>query len=236
MLTRIALPGLIGLLATAQCSPAWAARPFVTDDARLTTAGSCQLETWTRVYRDSHEFWALPACNPGGNLEFTVGAGRAKADGEPGSNDYVFQLKTLFRPLSTNGWGWGLGVGTVRHPEINPGPNLLGNTYAYVPMSFSFMDDRVVVHANAGWLKERGTGRNNLTWGVGGEFQLTGRTLLIAETFGDHRHNPYWQLGGRLAIVPDRVQVDLTVGQQMAGPGASRWVSLGLRLTPNELF
>ena len=25
----------------------WAARPFVTDDARLTTAGSCQIESWT---------------------------------------------------------------------------------------------------------------------------------------------------------------------------------------------
>ena len=40
---------------------ALAARPFVTDDARLTTAQSCQLETWVRTYPDSREAWALPA-------------------------------------------------------------------------------------------------------------------------------------------------------------------------------
>lgn len=40
MLAR--LPALALLLAAAL--PAQAARPFITDDARLTTAGSCQLE------------------------------------------------------------------------------------------------------------------------------------------------------------------------------------------------
>jgi len=28
----------------------------------------------------------------------------------------VLQFKTLFRPLDTNEWGWGLAVGAVRHP------------------------------------------------------------------------------------------------------------------------
>ena len=31
----------------------------------------------------------------------------------------------------------GFAVGTIRHPEINPGPNMLGNTYAYIPLSVS---------------------------------------------------------------------------------------------------
>lgn len=118
-------------------SLAFGARPFVTDDARLTTGGSCQIESWMRVYPDSNELWALPACNPTGNLEFTLGGGRAKPQGEQATTDYLFQLKTLFRPLATNDWGWGLAVGTIRHPEINPGPNMLGNTYAYIPLSIS---------------------------------------------------------------------------------------------------
>ncbi|MEW6563131.1 MAG: hypothetical protein AB1400_07865 [Pseudomonadota bacterium] len=37
-------------------TPAWAARPFVTDDARLTKANSCQLESWTRSYSGSREY------------------------------------------------------------------------------------------------------------------------------------------------------------------------------------
>jgi hypothetical protein len=219
------------------CTPnAFAARPFVTDDARLTTAGSCQLESWVRVYRDSREIWALPACNPFGNFEITAGGGYARSDGSQGTDDYVLQAKTLFRPLETNGWGFGLGVGTVRHPKISPGPNLLGNTYAYLPVSFSFDDDRLIVHTNVGWLRDRASNNNNMTWGIGGEFQASPRFLLIAETFGDHRNQPYWQIGGRYSIVPNRVQVDTTVGQQLTGPVSSRWLSFGLRLTPESLF
>jgi len=112
------------------CIPnAQAARPFVTDDARLTNEDSCQLESWARHYQHSDEAWALPACNLGGNFELTAGAGRAQAKGEGSTTDYVLQGKTLFKPLITNDWGWGLAIGTVRHPSINPGPNLLGNSY-----------------------------------------------------------------------------------------------------------
>ncbi len=217
-------------------NPAWAARPFVTDDARLTTAGSCQLESWVRVYPHSREIWALPACNPGGNFEVTAGGGRAHYDQQASSSDFVLQFKTLFKPLESNTWGIGLAAGTVRHPEVNPGPNLLGNSYVYAPMSYSLFDDGVVLHANLGWLRDRASGRSNSTWGMGGEFKLSERLLAIAESFGDDRVKPYWQLGARYAIVPDRVQVDATVGQQLNGPREGRWISFGLRLTPDRLF
>ncbi|WP_026224816.1 hypothetical protein [Methyloversatilis thermotolerans] len=213
---------------------AHAARPFVTDDARLSTAGSCQLESWSRVHAHSVELWALPACNPYGDLEFTAGVGIAKADA--GTSDYVFQLKTLFRPLDTHDWGWGVAVGTVRHPAVNPGPNLLGNSYVYVPLSRSLLDDRIVLHVNAGMLHDRQSDRSNLTWGVGAEVKLGGAWTGIVETFGDNRDKPFWQVGARYALVPDRVQIDATIGQQFAGPGDSQWFSLGLRLTPDRLF
>lgn len=214
----------------------FAARPFVTDDARLTTAGSCQLESWTRLYKGSQEAWALPACNPSGNLEFTFGGGRARNEGEKSTADYVLQAKTLWRPLRTNDWGAGLAVGTIRHPEISPGPNLLGNTYAYLPLSVSIRDDVMILHTNVGWLKDRATRQDRLTWGVGAELQLSPRLLTIAEAYGDNHARPYWQLGSRFAIVPDLLQVDATVGQQFSGPGTTRWISFGLRLTPASLF
>ena len=38
-------------------------------------------------------------------------------------------------------------------------------------------------------------------------------------------------------LLPNRfTQIDATVGQQFSGPGASRWMSIGLRLTPDRLF
>lgn len=215
---------------------AFAARPFVTDDARLTTGGSCQLESWLRVYPDSSEAWALPACNPTGNLELTAGGGRARHTGESATSDYVFQVKTLFRPLETNSWGWGLAVGTIRHPEIHPGPNMLGNTYAYIPMSVSLNDGQAVIHANLGWLKDKASGLNSTTWGIGSEFRLHPNVLGIVETYGDNHGMSYGQVGVRYSVIPDLFQVDATFGQQLSGAGDSRWVSFGIRYTPERLF
>lgn len=227
---------LAALAATWQAPAALAARPFVTDDARLTTAGSCQFESWVRSYPDSREIWALPACNPTGNFEVTLGGGRGRSDGEPANVDEVLQIKTLVKPLQTDGWGWGVALGTVRKHEINPMSNQTGNSYAYLPFSASFDGDRAVLHANVGWLKDRASNGHSTTFGVGGELQLTPRLLAIAETFGDDHRKPYWQVGARLAIIPDRVQIDTTLGQQFSGPSSSRWISFGLRLTPEKLF
>ncbi|MEW6563130.1 MAG: hypothetical protein AB1400_07860 [Pseudomonadota bacterium] len=178
----------------------------------------------------------MPACNFGGNFEITAGGGRANTTGGAATTDYVLQMKTLLRPLEPNNYGIGFAAGLVRHPDVNPGPNLLGNRYAYVPLSLSLDNDAVVLHANLGWLRDRATRRDNLTWGIGGEFQLLPRLTAIAEVFGDNRVQPYSQVGARFMLVPDIVQLDATTGQQFNGPRTSRWVSFGLRLTPDRLF
>lgn len=214
----------------------FAARPFVTDDARLTNAESCQLESWSRSYKNSNEFWALPACNITGNFELTAGGGTATNAGEPSTKDFIVQGKTLFRELSTNDWGWGLAIGTVNHPHIAPGPNLLGNTYAYIPVSFSTHNDKVIFHTNVGWLRDKATNENRATWGVGAEMQASQRILLIAESFGDNQANPYWQMGARYSVIPNLFQLDTTIGQQFNGTANMRWISFGLRITPEKIF
>ena len=226
---------ILALVMTAStCS--YAARPFVTDDARLTNAESCQLESWSRSYKTSHEFWVLPACNVAGNFEVTAGTGTATSSGQASTNDFILQGKTLFRELSPNGWGWGLAFGKVNHPDISPGPNLLGNTYAYIPVSFSTNNDQVIFHTNVGWLRDKATGEHRATWGLGSEIQATPRLLLIAESFGDHQNNPYWQIGARYAIVPNLFQIDTTIGRQFNGSMETRWISFGLRITPDKMF
>ena len=137
-------------------APAEAARPFVTDDARMTAAGSCQLESWTRFYDDNTEVWALPACNPTGNLELTFGGGQARyqetslSTSDPGpnlhGNTYIyFPLSMSFaddrvvahlnagwlhdKSLSRERFTWGIGS------EINATPRLM-------VVAESFGDDR----------------------------------------------------------------------------------------------
>ena len=218
------------------CTRSYAARPFVTDDARLTTSESCQVESWSRFYKSSTEIWAFPACNLTGNFEITAGVGIAKPKETASTQDYVLQAKSLFRELTTNGWGWGIAIGRVNHPDITPGPNLLGNTYAYVPISVSTLNDRVIYHVNVGWLRDNATQENRSTFGFGAEIQASNRLLLIAESFGDNKSNPYWQTGLRYSIIPNLFQVDTTIGRQFNGDINTRWISFGLRYTPNSIF
>ena len=231
VLNRLGL-ALLCLLGT----DAQAARPFMTDDARLTTEGSCQLESWVRRYADLQEFWALPACNPTGNLEVTLGGGRFRDDGQPRSSDQLLQFKTLVRPLTPNGWGWGLALGTVRHPSDVSDPDNLGSHYAYVPVSVSMQDDRLVLHMNLGWSRDKARRRDQTTWGLGAEYGLSARWMAIAETMGDDRQKPFAQVGLRWSIVPGVLQVDATVGGQPGQTLPGRWHSFGLRYTPDKLF
>lgn len=209
-----------------------AARPFVTDDARLTNAGECQLESWSRRYTNSTEFWILPACNPYGNFEISVGTGVAYDAQGTRSQDHIIQAKTLIRKLATDDWGWGIALGHIMHPAINPGPNQMGNTYGYIPISRSFRQDDIIMHANVGWLRDRASGDHKLTWGLGSEIRLRPRLTGIAESFGDHTSSPYIQAGFRYAVRPDLFQIDMTWGRQQNASSDNHWISFGIRYTP----
>lgn len=206
---------------------AHAARPLNTDDARIVDAKACQVESWVRKNNGSTEYWALPGCNFTGNLELTAGGARISDNTAGDSSRTVLQGKTILKPLETNGWGLGLAGGTSHRVQAGLGTRDL---YAYVPASFSFDDDRLVVHTNVGWLRDASAKRDFATWGVGLERQLTPATWLIAETFGQSTEKPQFQLGLRQWIVPGHVQIDATYGSRVGGGASERWFSIGLRL------
>lgn len=219
---------LLGMLTPA----AQAARPMITDDARLTDAGACQVETWLHLHDQQREYWALPACNPGGNFEMTLGGALAYANGKQESGALVVQGKTLFKPLATNGWGVGLAAGYA----TQPGSGQSGSPYFYIPLSFSLADDRLVIHTNLGHLHERETRQGRLTWGVGGELQTTSRLYVIGESFGQDKGSALFQMGLRYWVLPGHLQVDTTYGSQIGQIADQHWFSIGLRLITPRLF
>lgn len=218
------------VLALLAAGPAHGARPMVTDDARIVDAKACQLESWAKSNRNSTEYWLQPACNFSGNLELALGAARGRDDLGAETTNVLIQGKTLFKALQPDGWSWGLALGNVRHPPIQSGSNLVGDLYAYVPATFSFRDDRAFLHANLGWLRDREFHKNRLTWGLGTEARLAESTWLIAEAFGQNQGRPFYQMGLRYWLVPDRVQVDATYGNRAGSGTEERWFSIGLRL------
>ena len=220
------------------CAPlaGHAARPMVTDDARLTKGGSCQVETWIKAYSGGHEFWALPACNPFGNFELTLGTAASKLSGETTSHDYIVQAKTLFKELNPDGWGFGVAIGTAQHEnKLHPGPNGLGSTYVYFPISHSFLEDQLITHVDFGYTHFKETSKESLTWGVGSEYKLRENLLYVLESFGDQHTSAYVQTGLRYSVVPDIFQIDTTVGRQF-NKDDSDWLSIGIRYTPDKLF
>ncbi len=212
-------------------SAAYSARPMVVDDARIVDPGSCQLETWRRFNRDSKETWALPGCNPTGNLELTLGSAELPVD-DLGARSYArtvqMQGKTLFRNLETNSYSYGVAVGGVSRSRGLA--DQVPNYYAYVPMTRSLLDDRLFVHANLGVQRAGENPQNGMTYGIGTEYAIAPRVFLMVETYGDNHNRNSYQGGVRVWLVPNRVQIDATAGTIAGDYGGSRWFSIGLRL------
>jgi hypothetical protein len=209
----------------------YAARPLIVDDARIVDRKACQVESWTRKNTGSYEFWALPSCNFTGNFELTAGSA-AIIDDTAKNPNLLFQGKTLFKRMKTNGWGIGLAVGAVHNPTINVERNLTGDLYAYIPTSFSFLHDRLFINTNIGWLYRRSEqGAHHITLGIGTEILITGKTWFIAETFGQsHGGNPFFHVGVRQWVKQDHVQIDATYGNRFISGIDEQWFTLGLRL------
>lgn len=199
-----------------------AGRPLVTDNAGLTEARSCQLETWYQHSDSLRERWVLPACNPWGNLEVTLGAVRF-SDERLAATDYLLQGKTLFRALEKDSYGGGVAFGAIddRHA---------GNTlYGYIPVSVSLFDDNALAHFNLGWRRDGVTDEHPLTWGAAIQTDLfVDRLNGFIEVFGDNRSDPNTQLGVSFAIIPDRLHFDLTFGRALSRASDSEFVSVGI--------
>lgn len=230
------MPPLRALLAAALAwaAPAHAARPMVTDDARIVDPQACQLETWVRANEDARgAYWAVPACNPTGNLELTYGAALERGAGETRVRAGIVQVKTLLRPLGPNDWGLGLTLGRFLDRASAPGERHTPSHYLNLPFSVSLRNDDLLLHANAGLRRDMAQGRTVGNWGLAAEVRIQERLQLIVETYREAQSPAQAQGGLRLWLIPDRLQVDATVGADLRGGGESRWATLGLRvLTP----
>lgn len=215
----------------------YAARPLIVDDARIVDRKACQVESQGRKNPDNFEFWALPACNFTGNLELTADGAMMTDSGAKNPN-LLFQGKTLYKSIEVNGWGSGLVMGGVHNLTINAERNLTGNLYAYLPTTFSFLDGRLFLNTNIGWLYRRSeSSSHHLTLGIGFEILIANRTWFIAETFGQtNGGNPFYHIGLRYWILQDHVQIDTTYGNRSVSGADEQQFTIGLRLLSSPFF
>lgn len=220
------LHGLLAVTVLAS-GTANATRPMVVDDAAITSPGNCQVESWTQHTPSQTEYWMVPACNVGGTWELAAGFGRIAPDGAGDAyRSGVVQAKTMFRNLEANSWGICLTIAN----QFRQGDGVAGDLSVLVPVSISLLDDRVLLHANAGWLRAHATGQNDRFWATGGEWSVDPRLTLTLETYGAGRGHGFTQAGIRLTVISDRLAFDAGMGSRIRRIGAEHYFTFGLTL------
>ena len=119
----------------------------------------------------------------------------------------------------------GLAFGIMR-----PRHGAAGADFIYLPYSLSFADDALIVHANLGWIKNRASGFNRTTWGLGMEYGLANRVSVFAEAFGDDVVRPIIHTGFNISLISNKLNVNITGGRDLAVDPDHNFYSIGLNV------
>lgn len=191
---------------------------YAVDDAVIVAPGRCQIEAWfTTTTRDHDELHVLPACNPTGNVELTLGVVH---EDQAGSRRVLIEpaVKTLFRDLESEDWGWGLAAAVL----YDTSAGRVDGATTYVPLSV-LLHDTVLAHYKAGIGYDRAARETEILWGIGSEVELAFDFSVVAEIFGTHRGGTTFQGGLRRAIGPGLL--DLSYGRTRRGDD---WFTIGI--------
>jgi hypothetical protein len=230
MSQSLAWPLWLGLFLLGAAQAVQAARPMNTDDANIVDEKACQLETWVKRNKLSNEFWALPGCNFGQDIEWTLGGQRQWNDDAPTGHVHVFQAKKRWVAVEPGRWGISTTLGTGRNTWTDGTDANHSDRYLNVPMTY-LSHAGWLAHVNVGGVQHRDIDQANRTFGLGAEVPINDRAYLLAEKFGEQGAPNKYQVGFRIWLVPQRVQLDTTYGNNLAGGDShTRWFTIGLRL------
>jgi hypothetical protein len=123
----------------------------------------------------------------------------------------------------------GVAAGTLWHLKDNSSDRVYA-LYANFPASFSFKDDRIIVHGNLGWNHDSADSRSHLDWGIATEAEVIKPLYLFAEVFGQERGRPFFHFGFWYWIVPDRMQVNAAYGNRFGTPPGGYFFSVGISM------
>ena len=214
---------------------AWAARPMVTDDANVVDPRSCQNESWVRFGHDSIERWTVPGCNFFGDTEISVGANFLSEQNSASQQLGLLQVKKRWKVVEPGQWGLSTTVGRVQSANTAFGTSSSTDTYVNIPITWPTTQGPIL-HLNLGAFHHQAQRVTQTNWGLGAEVPVHPRMFAIMEAFGEAGSRSKVQFGLRYWVVPQAVQIDTTMGQNMQGPSQSRWLSLGLRLLTPALY
>jgi len=196
-----------------------AAASLLVDDASITDAGRCQLESWGRHTDAGNDWTAVPACTFA-DTEWSLGVSHQHATS---TTQWAVGAKRVLRDLDQRRWGAAIsaGLGSDWHRPRAEDWSL--NAPLTVVLGAS---DRTLLHLNLGWART-GDARGR-TDGIGVEIVAAPHWSLLAETARDAARQRSSQFGVRHELWRG-ASVDLFAGRahhQRDG----QWITLGLNL------
>ncbi|MEY3792421.1 MAG: hypothetical protein RLZ31_702 [Pseudomonadota bacterium] len=206
----------------------YAARPMLTDDARIVDPKACQLESWIRDSKHITEYWALPACNVSENLEVTIGGSLEGESGHSSFANELYQMKSIIQPIAINQTGYSIVLGNGRDPKRTMN-KVIQDWYLNVPISYPY-NDRLVIHTNLGVTHLTDEKTEKMNWGLSSEYNYNEHIDLISEIFNQSSNSTYFQFGLRYWLIKNRAQIDTTYMNSFNHIGEDQSFSIGLRL------
>jgi hypothetical protein len=203
---------------------AWAAAgPYAVDDSAIGLPGECKLETWiSRSDTGDHLAVASPACvfEAVPAIEFGLNGLRGRAGG-------VYQtlvgpkFKSELVPIER----LGVGIGVMVSGAYSVSRDRPEAAVAFVPFTVAPVEP-LRVSLNLGWAWNRASHRHAATAGLGAEWRVHPRLVVIGETFGQDRNRWGKQIGMRPTLIEGLLDLDLTYGRNIDGT-RSNWATVG---------
>jgi len=242
--TKKVLP--LALLILCVARPAWAVRPFITDDARVVGYDNGQIETSLRIDKFKYQNLNLGAYGLTRNLEFTAGwvDGYLRKEFEErwSITGPLLQLKYLVvesKPLSYPGIAVAAGV-TPPWGRGGLKPDDWGS-FGFLALTETILDrDRLLVHGNLG-ISLTGT-KGTFTWGKGTQVNVWKGLCVIGEVVSGDPYANNQNSGGAFQtgvryLFSNNFQLDATYGSGLWGsPKPDSWVGFGLRIVFDSML
>ena len=212
-MNRVVALALITLGALA-AAPAWAARPFATEDASVMEAGECELEpsavrTRARGGAKQSRWWVQAACAVRDGTQLGVGGGAERNGGLRRHAVAVFG-KTALRHHSDQGPNFSLAYSAETGRERGDRWRYQG---AEVALVASHRLGVSTWSANLGWSRDADARRSSTIWALAWERPVTTRLDAGVEVYGDDREAAWVGIGLRWAL-SDALSLDASFARQ----------------------
>jgi hypothetical protein len=199
-----------------------AARPLQTDDAGVLAKGDCEFEGATQRLsapgQTATETGLQVGCGVAWDSQLAVAAAVAREDGVRTTSLAVGGKTGLWKSAggdvaSSLALSWQL-LGSQQAGRAWRHAGTAASLLWSMPLVSHF-----TLHANLGHNRKELDHYHATTWGVAIEQAGLGankRWMLMAELFGDDHERPWWNLGLRVAVVPNKLLVALSYGRQFS--------------------